>query len=94
MKSRRYVTAVAEEGLTEKSKVRLYAFGPRAVAACCGLDERTVRRHHKTGEVDLASLKSVIAYILSHNSPATITLKYDPVASAAAVKKLWEEAKK
>ena len=67
---RRTIILVQEEPTKENGKARLYAFGIRAVASLAGVSLKTARRAETAAELNLGSLRSVLAWV-SHHEAAT-----------------------
>lgn len=60
---KRTVRLVAEEPGRPHSKARMFAYGFRAIALLAGTSEKTVRRSVARGELDPASLASVVRFV-------------------------------
>ena len=65
---RRTIILVQEEPTKENGKARLYAFGIRAVASLAGVSLKTARRAETAAELNLGSLRSVLAWVSRHEA--------------------------
>ena len=67
---RRTIILVEQEPTKANGKARLYGYGIRAVASLAGVSLKTARRAETAAELNLGSLRSVLAWV-SHHEAAT-----------------------
>ena len=65
---RRTIILVEQEPAKANGKARLYGYGIRAVASLAGVSVKTARRAETAAELNLGSLRSVLAWVSHHEA--------------------------